>query len=134
MIQRFVVVFCALVLVSLTGASASAGEGGGKAPVPSSIVLHQSNPYLGEWIDFVTTYPGTVKNPRVIVNCYQNDALVWGEVGLVTDSFKLGGDSSPWVEIGGPASCYADLENLIWHGHNMQEWDWLAGADFEVTG
>jgi hypothetical protein len=50
---------------------------------------------------------------RIVVNCYQNETtLVWGEVGPVTDSFKLGGDSSPWLDNqGGPASCYADLED-----------------------
>jgi hypothetical protein len=107
--------------------TASSGE--------SKIVLNQSDPYLGEWVTFTATYPGTVKNPRIVVNCYQNEALVWGEVGLVSGSFKLGGDSSPWLDNkGGPATCYADLDDLTWHGHNMQEWVELAGVEFDVAG
>src|SRR5881392_3132389 len=104
--------------------------------VDPKIVLNQAAPYLGEWVNFTAIYPGTVKNPRIVVNCYQNETtLVWGEVGLVTDSFKLGGDSSPWLDNkGGPASCYADLEDLTWHGHNMQQWVEVAGVEFDVSG
>ena len=54
--------------------------------VDPKIVLNQAAPYLGEWVNFTAIYPGTVKNPRIVVNCYQNETtLVWGEVGLVTD-------------------------------------------------
>jgi hypothetical protein len=134
LIRRFTVTACTLALVTLMGPAALAGQGGHKDPVPSTITLNQTNPYLGEWVDF-TTDPGSAKNPLIVVNCYQNASLVWGQVGLVTDSFKLGGDSSPWLANGGgPASCHADLENLIWHGGNMQQWVWLAGTDFDVTG
>jgi hypothetical protein len=73
---------------------------------------------------------------RIVVNCYQNETtLVWGEVGPVTDSFKLGGDSSPWLDTRAdrhPAT--PTWKTLTWHGHNMQQWVELAGTEFDVTG
>ena len=122
-------------MIFATANAALAEKSGHHDPSPSTIALSQVDPHLGEWVSFDTTYPETYKDPRIIVNCYQGSALVWGEVGMVSDSFKLGGDSSPWLQNGGgPASCYADLENLSWHGHNMQTWEWMAGTEFDVAG
>ena len=139
MIRRFVVLTGAFVIITALATGALAKSGGGhNDPPPASIALNQPNPYLGEWINFATVYPGSTKNPRIIVNCYQpdfNGAVVWSQVGMPTDAFKLGGDSSPWLQNGGgPAWCKADLENLTWNGNNMQQWLWLAGTTFYVSG
>jgi hypothetical protein len=139
MIRRFAIWTGALALVVMLGTGALAKGGNGhNDPQPSTIALVQSNPRLGQWITFNTTYPGSTKNPRIIVSCYQPDfsgTLVWSQVGLVTDAYKLGGDSSPWLQNGGgPAWCEADLDSLIWNGNNMQQWTYLAGAQFYVSG
>lgn len=117
--------------ILVVGAGTASAAKGGHDPVASSITLNQ-NPHLGELVDFTTTYPKTVKEPRIVVNCYQNGVLVWGEVGTTDWVFKLGGDASPWVDNGGPASCTATLNDLIWHGSNMQEWVYLTDTSFEA--
>jgi len=121
----------AMVATILVGAAVTAAATGGRDPVDPTIVLNQ-NPHLGELVDFTTTYPKTVKEPRIVVNCVQDGVLVWGEVGTVDWVFKLGGDSSQWVDNGGAASCMATLDNLIWHGKRTQEWVWLADTTFEA--
>src|SRR6516225_2840805 len=84
----------------------------------ASIALRPGDPSLGESVSFVTTYPSSAKNPVIEVNCYQNGTLVWGEVGLVGGSYKLGGDSSPWLNNGGgSATCEAELLNQVWNGN-----------------
>ncbi len=136
MIRRFAVTVCALALVASIASAAFAAKGGNKDPVPSALTLNQ-NPHLGEWVNFATTYPNSVKNPRIAVNCYQPDlsgTLVWGQVGLVTDSFKLGGDSSAWLTNGGDAMCEADLYNLTWNGNNPQQVDVLVSIFFTAFG
>jgi hypothetical protein len=101
---------------------------------PASITLNQSNPSLGEWVTFTTSY-GSAKNPRISAACYQNGAIVWSQLGLVTDSYKLGGDASPWLANGGgPASCEADLVNQVWNGKNIEQLNLLASTEFSVPG
>ena len=87
----------------------------------SSSFAAASQPALGETVFFDVVVPSNVNNPRVVVNCYQNGELVYGEAGSVgqatgdgTDSlgysgFLLGGGGSAWKDIGGAAECTATL-------------------------
>jgi hypothetical protein len=90
--------------------------------------LPTSEPRYQSSIAVHTTGTGTLKNPRVWVACYQNGALVYGEGGSPSDTFKLGGDMSQWVQNGGGgAACTADLYYILnakgtgeWNGHGAQ--------------
>ena len=66
-------------------------------------------PHLGDYVTFDTSYPKTVKNPRILVNCYQGGDLVFGMGGSVTYEFLLGGGGSTWLTAGGAADCEALL-------------------------
>jgi hypothetical protein len=122
------------IVMALGVAPALAGKGGRNAPVASSIVLDQSSPALGSTVTFTTAYSGSVKNPRVQVMCYQNDALVYADAESAGSSFVLGGSWSQWLVNGGPAHCQADLYNLVWNGNNPQQVTILASTTFAVTG
>lgn len=106
---------------------------------PSTIALaaagtsNVAQPTLGSTVAFTTTYANTYKGPRVNLNCYQNGTLVWGTLGLVTDQYKLGGDASPWVSSGGPATCVADLVNVTWKG-GVEYVTWMASTNFTSSG
>lgn len=88
---------------------------------PSSISLNSSGPSpsvapsLGNAVSYTETYPSNTKNPVIETNCYQNGAIVWGEVDSVSSANQngvlLGGDSSAWLTNGGSASCTASLES-----------------------
>ena len=100
----------------------------------ASIALNPGDPSIGQSVSFITTYPKTVKNPVVEVNCYQNGTLVWGQVGSVTGSYKLGGDSSPWLNNGGgPANCEADLLSQVWNGNSQEQMTLMAYTTFAAT-
>jgi hypothetical protein len=76
-----------------------------------------------------------VKNPRIQVMCYQNGVMVYSEAGAPDHAFLLGGASSQWVgNGGGPASCHADLFELVWNGNNPQQVTMLASTDFPAAG
>ena len=66
-------------------------------------------PSLGDYVSFTTGYPKTIKNPRILVNCYQDGALVFGMGGSVSYDFQLGGAGSIWLTNGGSADCEALL-------------------------
>ena len=80
-----------------------------------------AEPSLGSAVFFDVVVPSNVNNPRVVVNCYQGDELVYGEGGSVgqatgdgSDSlgysgFLLGGGGSTWKDRGGEADCVATL-------------------------
>jgi hypothetical protein len=90
----------------------------------STIILNptQTPIALGSYISFSTTYPKTIKNPRVWLSCYQNNVMVYGEGGGPTTVFKLGGDSSQWLENGGgSASCFVEFYEIL--GPNGKEWN-----------
>jgi hypothetical protein len=116
---------------------AMAGKGGGGAPEASSIALAQSptafaavQPTFGSYVSFTTTYPKSVRIPRIEVLCYQNGSLVYGEGGGVTDQFLLGGSMSLWLQAGGGAAdCVA---NLFYFGSKagQQTYEWLASTSF----
>ena len=124
----------------IAGASVSAVSAG-RAADPSSITLAQVNrsaaastlPGLGTTVSFSTTYPRTVKNPRIEVLCYQGGSLVYGEAGDVAQEFLLGGGWSIWLGQGGPADCTA---NLFYFGSHagQQTYVVLASTAFSASG
>jgi hypothetical protein len=112
-----------------------------KTQVDPSIALASVNggyaatvqPSLGSWVTFDTTYPNTVKNPRIEVDCYQNSDLVFGMGGAVDYSFQLGGAGSIWLWNGGAADCTATLFYFGFHaGH--QTYNPLADTSFHANG
>ena len=114
---------------ALAGSLPAANSGTISAYVPStSLSSPSSGPSYQGSVAFHTTGTGTLKNPRVWVACYQNGALVYGEGGSPTDTFKLGGDMSQWVmNGGGAAECTASLYYILnakgtgeWNGHGAQ--------------
>jgi len=118
------------------GGNGRGGGGSGSSAASPSISLNESNPALGSSITFNSSYASSVKNPRIQVMCYQDNGatLVYGEAGSPDHSFLLGGAASQWLWNGGPASCKADLFDLIWNGNNMQQVDWLASKTFDAAG
>src|SRR5438552_3996779 len=92
-------------------------------PKPSTqptIALTTTDPRLGQPVVFACSAPG-IKNPRVEVVATQTGEVVWSTAGSVAEAesggpvFKLGGDSSWWLERGGPASCVAKLYEWVDH-------------------
>jgi hypothetical protein len=84
-------------------------------------------PALGDRVTFATTNISSYKNPRVALTCSNNGTLLFGEGGSPTDTFKLGGDSSQWLSVGGPAYCSTELFIILnangtgeWNGHGAQ--------------
>ena len=127
---------------ALLGRSAPIGAGTAfaRSTTPSSIELAQVSglsasiqPSLGSTVSFQTSYPRTVKNPRIEVLCHQDGALVFGMAGSVTYDFQLGGAGSTWLTVGGPAECTA---NLFYFGSHAgkQTYNVLASTDFAAGG
>jgi hypothetical protein len=48
--------------------------------------------------------------------------------------FVLGGYTSDWKSLGGPASCTARLFDLSWNGNHVQVVVWLASTSFDAAG
>jgi hypothetical protein len=139
MSKRITLIGIAALSLALTAAPAFAARGGGGKLAPSgpSIKVDQSSPALGSSVTFTSSYPGSTKNPRIQVMCYQNGQLVYGEAGAADHIFLLGGNpdrGSIWRMVGGSASCTADLFDLIWNGNNPQQVAWLATTSFNAAG
>jgi hypothetical protein len=90
-------------------------------------------PRLGSLVGFATSYPSSVRNPRVAVRCDQAGALVYADAAAVGDGFVLGGGGSDWLRNGGPANCQADLFYFTYKG-SVQAYHWLASTSFEAAG
>jgi hypothetical protein len=90
-------------------------------------------PTLGSEVTFATSYPKTIKNPRIEVLCYQDGSLVYGEAGGAHDTFLLGGGGSAWKDGGGAADCRA---NLYYFGYKAgkQTYNRLATTTFSAGG
>lgn len=101
--------------------------------VPSgSLALNELSPSLGDEVTFAYAVAQLPKsaNPRIQVLCYQGDVLVYGEAGPAWQVFLLGGASSPWLQVGGAASCVATL--YYWQFHPRQVFHHLASITFEA--
>jgi hypothetical protein len=103
-------------------ASALAGKPGSGGSTPW-IALASVNggaatvhPTLGSWVGFAAGYPSTTKNPWVSLTCYEGSTLVYGEGGGPGHVFQLGGAGSVWLNVGGSATCTAELGDLYWRG------------------
>jgi len=99
------------------------GNGGGNAGlgvVASSISLDQAGQALslGSSVTFTTTVGDLTGNEYALVylKCTQGDTVVYGQLALPGTTFVLGGGSSPWWQVGGPASCMAYLYAYGTHG------------------
>jgi hypothetical protein len=119
---------------------------------PSSIVLDQTDTYLGSNITFKTIYPKIKGNitPRIAVWCFQdldgdgviktsrtveNKDYVYAEAGSADQNqqkeltgnpgFTLGGGGSIWKTGGGPATCNAELFYYSYSG-KQQIYNYLA--------
>jgi hypothetical protein len=134
-----------LLTTALAGLSVGSASfvSAGRSGEPSSIALDGVTsfaagetalvPTIGTVVTFTTSYPKTVKNPRIEVLCYQADGLVYGEAGGVTQAFLLGGGWSRWLEVGGgPADCVANLYYFGSHA-GRQTYNVLASTAF-TTG
>ena len=122
-----------LVVLAVGGAVAAvpalASKGGHNSPTTPSIALNQTDPHLGEQVTFTVVYPSTVKYPGINVMCYQGSTKVYGEGGFVGDTFTLGAGSL-WQQVGGPASCVAQLYSI---DRNAVE-TVLASTSFDAAG
>lgn len=106
----------AAVLVALVAFGWAAPASAAPASVSYSVTLDQAAPALGDVVTFTTSGAASLRNPRVVVQCYQSGVLVYGVNGAPDAGFKLGGDSSPWVTAGGPADCTARLADYVFRG------------------
>ena len=132
---RRLLVAAFMVAIMASPALAKGGPSGGSSKTSDpSIAVNQANPYLGEVVTYTVSYPSSDKNPRVQVMCYQGGVMVYGEAEAVGVPFTLGGGSSQWLTNGGPASCEADLYNLVWNGNQMQQVTMLASTYFDAAG
>ena len=118
-----------------TGVDAGLTSRGGtpKTALTPSLTLDQTDPHLGTTVTFTVTAPRSVKAPRVSVTCSQGTTLVYGEAGTFDHAFLLGGASSLWLELGGPADCTADLFYWDYVGQ-QQVYVWLAQTTFSAGG
>lgn len=82
----------------------------------SSSTLSPSNPRLGQTVSFTAVLAKSAKNPVLILDCFQNQSLVWEQRGAPSDSYLLGGTSSQWQSNGGSATCVANVYDLVTKG------------------
>lgn len=98
--------------------SDAAGKGGGPTYIGGNIVLNEdpSNLSMDSTVTFDTVVPKLKGNeyPMVYVACYQDGKVVYGQLDHPDVTFILGGGWSPWRDVGGPATCRAEL--LVYGG------------------
>lgn len=122
---------------AIATASTKSGPGSGSVAsialaAPTGQALTSSYPSLGTSVSFVTVVPSTAKNPAIALNCYQGGTVVWSYVGATTSTYKLGGDSSPWLANGGSASCVAQLVSVTWKA-GVESMTQLASTSFTAS-
>ena len=73
---------------------------------------------LGSSITFATTVAGLTGNEYALVylKCTQDGTVVYGQLDLPGTTFVLGGGSSPWLQVGGTATCVGYLKAYGSHG------------------
>ena len=97
-------------------------------------------PALGESLTFKSTFPKSLEkaNPQILINCHQNDQLVYGETRAYYDAFMLGGSGSLWAsdvapgDREAPAHCVATL--FYWSYQGGQKLNRLAETQFAAAG
>jgi hypothetical protein len=138
--SRVLLAAAALTLAVAVPATALAGKGGGTSTSSASwiqlgsvdgVKAASTQPRLGASVKFNAGYPKATSNPWVSVTCYQGSSLVYGSGGAPTDDFLLGGYSSVWLTVGGPADCTAELGNLYWKGGH-EYYTYLATTSFSA--
>lgn len=90
---------------------------------------------LGSNVSFATTYASTIQEPRVEVLCYQDDVFTFGTAGATDQEFKLGGESSRWLNEfpNDPAECTANLYHYKTQD-GKEVYTLLATTEFAVAG
>jgi hypothetical protein len=132
-IRRIAILCSVLAAAALAGTGAIAAKPG-SSPPPAGITLNEADPHLGGYVTFTSTYPKTVKNPRIAVRCYQNGAMGYAEAAPYDQAFLLGGAWSDWKVAGGAADCTAELFYIVWNGNNPQQYYTLAWTSFHAAG
>lgn len=136
---KVVAVAATLALAIAIPATTFAGKGGGGSTASpwislagaSGQSLAAAQPRMGDSVRFNSGYPTTTKNPWVSLTCYQGSTLVYGQGGKPSADFSLGGASSVWLEVGGAATCRAELGDLYWRG-GKQYYTYLAHTSFDA--
>lgn len=140
--------------VAVIALCAGTAVGASKTPVAATIELNMPVrssavaegqiilwPALGDWVTFKVTFSKSLErtNPRILINCYQNGELVYGEAGPYYGAFMLGGSGSLWVYDQAPGDrqsgsrCVATL--FYWsHNGGQQKWNYLAETQFDAAG
>jgi hypothetical protein len=139
--RQAAIVAATLALAIAIPATAFAAKGGGTATpswialatVDGDTTLAAAQPRLGSSVRFASGYPSNTRNPWVSVTCWQDGNLVWGSGGKPSADFSLGGASSVWLEVGGAATCRAELGDLFWRG-GKQYYTYLAHTTFDAAG
>jgi hypothetical protein len=137
-VRRAALVTASLALAIAIPATAFAGKGGGSTTpawislaTVSGQAVAAAQPRVGSSVKFSTGYPTGTKNAWVSVTCYQDGSLVYGEGGVPSHDFVLGGASSDWAASGGAATCRAELGDLFFRG-GRQYYNYLAHTNFEA--
>ena len=100
------------ILAALIAALLISGTALAVPPAPSGTLAITS---LDAQFGGAVTFSATTDNlkgyqyPLVYLACYQGATLVYGQLALPTETFILGGGSSPWWDSPGPADCEATL-------------------------
>lgn len=75
---------------------------------PAAIGLNETGPFaIGDPVTF-TTSTGRLAGyeyPLVYLDCRQDGVTVYGQLDFPDTIFILGAGSSPWLALGGPATC-----------------------------
>ena len=138
--SRIIAVVGVMALLAIP-ASTLAAKGGGSTTVTPWIALATAGggalaaaePRLGSSVKFASGYSTNTKNPWVSLTCYQDGNVVYGQGGKPSADFSLGGASSVWLEVGGAATCRAELGDLYWKG-GRQYYTYLAHTNFDAGG
>lgn len=84
-----------------------------RAPLTSSSISRNpdSQLWLGGDVTFTSNAVGLTggEYPMIVVSCSQNGTVVYAQLDHPDATFVLGGGSSQWWVVGGPAGCEATL-------------------------
>ena len=111
---------------SIATVSLKAVNGAILTPTLAAILV----PHLGDSVTFEAAFANNLKNVRIQVLCYQNDALVYGMAAPWDSQFQLGGGMSAWFLNNGAANCVADL--YYWSYQGGQKFNFLATTQFDA--